>query len=283
MKSLFLNVSLVILMLGANAAFGQDKPVAPRVPLSLPPPAPSRVELFRKLLGTNAAGRDQLMSDKSAEARRFIEKMIREYEALSPEQREWRLASLQLRWYFPQLMKMKASERAPHLAGIPQPERSMIEERLTRWDILPPPLQKEILENETAIRAFETPDQAAVRNANPNFEKFLELSDEEKKRTLAWLSDAERAQIEKTFSRFRDLPANDRAQALQGFRKLAELSSSERADFLRTAERWKQMSPKDRELWRDMVARLQAARATPPPPLPTKPEPEPSSLIVTNN
>jgi hypothetical protein len=280
MKPIFLNVSLMLLMLGANGAFGQDA-VAPKAPLSLPPPAPSPVELFRKLLGTNAAGREQLMSDKSVEARQFIEKKIREYETLSPKERELRLASLQLRWYLPQLMRIKASERAAHLAGIPQPERSIIEERLIRWDILPPPLQAGILENETAIRAFETPEQARVRNANPNLEKFIELSDEEKKRTLARLSDLERAQVEKTFSRFRDLPANERAQALEGFRKLAELSPAERAAFLRTAEQWQKMSQKDREFWRNMVARLQAVRAATPPPL-SKAEVEPFSLMATN-
>jgi hypothetical protein len=279
MNPLFLKAGLVILMLGANAALGQEG-VAPQAPLSLPPPAPSPVELFRKLLGTNAAGREQLMSGKSVEARQFIEKKIREYEALSPEQREFRLASLQLRWYLPQLMKMKASERTPYLAGVAQPERSMIEERLTRWDMLPPPLQKEILENETAIRAFETSEQATIRNANPNFEKFLQLSEDEKKQTLARLSDTDRAQIEKTFSRFKDLPANERAQALEGFKKLAELSPSERAAFLRTAERWQKMSQKDREFWRDMVTRLQGTQAPPPPPV--KSEPEASSLLATN-
>jgi hypothetical protein len=282
MRPILLNISLFLFVLGANVAFGQENAVAPKPPLTLPPPAPSPVELFRKLLGTNAAGREQLMSGKSLEARQFIEKKLREYETLSREQREVRLASLQLRWYLPQLLKLNAKERTSHLAGIPQPERTMIEERLTRWDLLPPPLQKDILENETAIRAFETPEQAIRRNANPNFERFLELSEDETKRTLARLSDTERVQIEKTFSRFRDLPANERAQALEGFRKLAELSPAERGAFLRTAEQWQKMSQKDRELWRDMVARLQAAQATGPPSLPLQPEPEPSSLIATN-
>ena len=195
-------------------------------------------------------------------------------------------------------MKMKPAERARRLAFIPPPDRDLITQRLSSWDILPPPLQKDVLENQTVIRLFVQPAPSSPRpalndltagqqselqgqldrwNQLPavrrdqilaSFNKFFDLRPEEKSKALANLTAVEQAQMAKTLSQFGTLPKEDRAQAMEGFKKFAQLTPAERAAFLKTAERWRTMSEKDRETWRKIVARLQAGPPAGQPPFP---------------
>lgn len=268
--------------------------------LPYPPLTPSPVEIFRILLITNTAGREALLATKSAHYQEVLRTKIREYEAMTPTDREAKLQASQLQWYLPPLMKMKPADRAQRLASIPQPDRNLITQRLGLWGILPPQLQKDILENQTVIRLFVQPEASGPRptlsglsagqqdevqgqldrwNQLPaarrdqilaSFNKFFELRPEEKSRTLANLTAVEQAQMAKTLSEFGTLPKEDRAQAMEGFKKFAQLSPTERNAFLKTAERWRTMSEKDRETWRRIVARLQSGPPTQPPLPPAK-------------
>jgi hypothetical protein len=257
------------------------------------------------------------LSTKSAHYQEVLRMKLREYEAMTATEREARLQASQLQWYLPQLMKMKPADRARRIASIPQPDRDLISQRLGRWDILPPPLQKDVLDNQAVIRLFVQPVPSAPRpmpgggptaglpgelqaqldrwNQLPetrrdqilaNFNKFFDLRPEEKSRALANLTTVEQAQMAKTLSEFGTLAKEDRAQAMEGFKKFAQLSPDERAAFLKTAERWRTMSEKDRETWRKIVARLQAAPPAMQPPLPPTKSvlvPPGAPLTATNN
>src|ERR1041384_618145 len=95
---------------------GTVPPALPRPPLTVSP-----VQTFRMLLATNEIGRAQWLARKNPEQRQHLANKIQEYEAMPAAEREERLQALQLRWYLPLLMKMKAADRAQQLARIPLP------------------------------------------------------------------------------------------------------------------------------------------------------------------
>jgi hypothetical protein len=285
------------------------QPVSPISPPTPPTPTPmsgSPVELFRKLLATNSAGREAWLATRPRATREVVEGKLREYETLSAAQREARLHGLELRWYMRSFMPLSPVERTPRMALIPEADRTLLRQRLGRWDILPPQLKKDVLENENLLRLVVAagasnrvdgfPALSAVQreelvrqherwNELPaerkeqilhRFNEFFELRDTERSRLVAKLTDTERAQMEQTLSRFAGLSREEREQAMQGFKKFAELSPADQAAFLRTADRWKAMSEQDRDLWRRVVASLQIRRQAPTPPLGNVTPPSPA-------
>lgn len=84
------------------------------------------------------------------------------------------------------------------------------------------------------------------------------------------MSAAEREEMEKVLSRFRDLPASQRQTCLESFARLASLPAGERASFMKQAERWSALPAAERQAWREIVNRL-----PPLPPLKEKVTPPP--------
>jgi hypothetical protein len=176
--------------------------------------------------------------------------------------------------------------------------RPLVQSRLQRWDILPPPLQQEFFESERTLRYFTRVDPSSqvplppppsdhgVRSGPPGsapargkvlsegerekmaarFNQFFELTAHEKKKTLNTLSDAERRQMERTLETFGKLAPGQRLQCIRAFTEFAGLSAEEKKEFLKNAQRWSQMSPKERQAWRDLVSHV--PEWPPLPPLP---------------
>lgn len=286
MKRFGLQLVLLLLTLG----------VAPAQPVPLPPLATSPVAIFRMLLETNEAGRNQWLALNKPAQRQYLESKVAEYATLAPEERAARLQALQLRWYLPLLMKMTPADRAARLAQIPQPDRALLDGKLKTWTILPPSIRQDLLENQLAISVFvaakqggtndtgltglsatrrkELEEQSQRLNELPearraqaivNYERFFGLGTQEQSQALRKLTPVETAQMQQTLISFQHLSSEQRKEALAGFRKFSELSVAERAAFLQTAERWQAMSEIERENWRKMVARLRSAGAIPPP------------------
>ncbi len=285
---------LLLAVISAAAAAPMALP-APNPPM--PPISSSPVDLFRNLLATNSVGRERWLSTKPAATRQYIEGKLREYELMPAPDREARLHALQLRWHMRYFMQLNPAERTPRLATLPEADRDLLRRQLGPWDILPPQLKKDVLENENVLRmvvasgntnkidnvfATMTPDQREELrqqhgrwNQLPadrkeqilaRFNQFFELRDAEKNQVVVQLNETEREQMEKTLSRFGNLSKEEREQAMQGFKKFAELSPAEQASFLRTADRWKMMSESDRQLWRRVVASFKTKRTPPIPP-----------------
>lgn len=299
-------------MMSANLVVAQ--PPTDRSSALLPPLSPSPIDLFRRLLATNETGRAQFMAGKSEPLRQYLENRISEFEAMPIDERDTKLQALELRWYIPQLMRLKAADRASRLLAIPEPMRSIIRQRLLQWDILPPQLQQEVLDNETAIKFFERPEHAGGsegalgamsagqrsdlekrhaewmalpevkrRKIVERFDEFVGMPEAARSNALTRLTNIDYTQMQETLSQFSNLSKEQRVQAMQGFRKFAELSPGERAAFLKTAARWQTMSEKDRELWRKIVARAEMLRTSTPPIPPIIAPSEPSAFVVTNN
>lgn len=233
--------------------------------------------------------RVQILSRKSEAQRQYILAKVREYEALRSDERELRLRLVQLHWWLVPLLRTAPTNRVERMNSIPEPDRSIILERLAQWDRLPAETQKEILEHEATLqhliqfRAGGPSDRKASYEMLPPeqrrqleekllswqalsperrqkmlgyFEEFFDLQEEEKARTLNALSASERSQMDETLRAFRKLPAAQRRVCLDSFHKFANMSVQERAEFLRNAERWQTMTPAERQSWRSLVAQL---------------------------
>jgi hypothetical protein len=288
------------------------------LPAALFPPLPqSPVAVFRMLLATNELGRTQWITKWKPTQRAYLENKIAEFTNLSPDEREARLQTLQLRWYLPPLMTMDYAERANRLASIPQPERALLESKLRTWDIQPPQIKKDLLDNQQVIGIFmfpgasgassnvlrglslerqdelrrqleklnQLPDERRTRTL-ANFQQYFQLTPAEKNKALDKLTVRERAQMQQTLAPLEILPPSLRQQALMGFRKFAELTPPDRAAFLQSAERWQNMSEAERAKWRRTTAQLQKMRVLiPPPPMPHTAEriQPPTTMLATNS
>ncbi|MGH7951090.1 MAG: DUF3106 domain-containing protein [Limisphaerales bacterium] len=271
-------------------------------PKNLVPPLPqyhSPVDFFRKLLAMAPGEREHFLTNRPPEIRERILDKINEYEALNPDERELRLRATELRWYLTPLLRESPTNRDARLAQVPEDIRDLVKARLMQWEILPPPIQDEFLENERTLNYFTHVDSTNIPTADDGnhqelsgadqsrwnslsenerktiaaqFNQFFELTPMEKQETLNTLSDAERAEMEKTLQSFNKLPPTQRAECVQAFAKFAGMSAPERAEFLKNARRWSQMSPSERKAWRDLVAHvpewppLPMAFIMPPPP-----------------
>jgi len=293
-KSLLLTLVLAVsglpMQSDAEADAGPAAAVAPGNPPP-PPAAKSPIYFFRQLLAMNLAERKQALADRTPENRRQILAKLRQYEALKPAEQELRLKVTELRWYLLPLMHSPATNRQEQLAGIPAEDRQLVEDRLQLWDIVPPDLQKELLDNEATLRYLcelgsqkpSLANMSAERMKNleqglelwrslpedqkkmllARFDQMFGLTQREKEKVLRALSDVEREQIEKTLHRFGALSAAQRSECIRSFEKFTNLSIEERDQFLRNADRWKLMSPEERREWKEVVQKL-----TPQPPLP---------------
>ncbi|HEY1662278.1 MAG TPA: DUF3106 domain-containing protein [Verrucomicrobiae bacterium] len=255
------------------------QPQAASLPYPPYPPGYSPVDLFRQLLAMSPDERDNYLAGRPPEIRDRLLEKIQEYLALDPDERELRLRATELRWFLLPLMRDPPARRETALAQVPDRVRDLVKARLLQWEILPPELQQEFLENERTVHylahatnspsaedaSFNTPTDeeltqwkslsAQQRNILASqFNQFFELTPDEKQQALNTLSDAERAQMEKTLQSFATLSADQRLECIRAFNEFANMSPQDRAAFLKNAERWSQLSPKERQAWRDLVA-----------------------------
>jgi hypothetical protein len=277
-------------------------PAKPAVDLKL---IENPVDDFRQLLLSDPASWAAELKNRPEAKRRILIQKLKEYSALPASEREHRLQVLQLRFYLVPLMEIPHAERLALLNAIPVESRKTIQDRLQEWDLLPMPLQKEVLERETfrqyflRLEKFTLTEQHALLLDHPperrqkleaeltkwralsktqkeklgvHFNAFFELSESEKHKTLQALSEAERGELEEVLRTFARLPSHQRQSCVESFQKFANLSSSERERFLKSAERWQSLTPNERQTWREIVTALpplpEGFNSAPPPPFP---------------
>jgi hypothetical protein len=292
--------------------------IAPATSLSTPAgllPFPQRVspvDFFRRLLAMTPRERNDSLTNRSPEIRGRILAKIHEYQSLGPDERELRLQATELRWYLLPLMQDASTNHEARLTQVPDGIRDLVKSRLRQWEILPPQIQQEFLQNQRALRYFaeinvtnrfatdETGHDAsqedqtrwnslsdAQRQAmTAQFSEFFDLNPREKQKTLNTLSETERQQMESTLQSYDKLPPLQRRECLRAFTQFAGMSNGERAEFLKNAEHWSQLSPKERQAWRDLVAQVPQWPPLPlenlMPPKPVHISPRPHSALATN-
>ena len=281
----------------------------------------SPVEIFRNLLAMTPAERRESLSNRPPEIQKKLLAKVREYESLRPDERELRLRATELQWYLQPLMSTAPTNRAAWLERIPDDMRRLVEDRLARWDLLPPPMQEELLNDEMTSRYFTqlesatdeqrkkilaeiSPERRAKLEAGldrwralspeerdktlASFNTFFELTPREKQKALNTLSAAERRQMEKTLQAYTTLTPQQRAQCIRSFEKFARMTLPERQEFLKNAERWKLMTPAERDSWRKLVQFAPMLPPEPPvrlpmlPPMPRPPLHRASATVATN-
>ena len=291
------------------------------VPTNLIPPVPpagSPVDFFRQLLAMPPSDRARFLTNKPTVARARLLAKVREYEVLGPDERELRLRATELRWHLLPFFHEPATNHAARLALVPDDLRELVKTRVEEWDALPPQLQQEFLANEPALLYFTHVDSlnnppplpplptGAGSLNNPGddaqsrwnalsadertqitaqFSQFFELTPAEKQKTLNTLSAAERRQMQRTLQSFDQLPGPQRLQCIRAYTQFAGMTPRERMEFLKNAERWSQMSPKDRQVWRDLVTHVPLWPPVPPsimPPVPPQIAPRIHPAVATN-
>jgi len=162
----------------------------------------------------------------------------------------------------------------------------VVEARLEKWDIMPPPMREEVIENERVIGYFTqlgtmtTAQRKALLEAMPaeqrikleadiarwrtmpetlrsrsfaQFNQLFSLTGEEREKALSYLSDDEREAMRTTLETFEGLTSEQRKICIQSFEKFGNMSLAERQEFLKKAGAWQRMTAAEREQWREVV------------------------------
>jgi len=277
-NSVFYRLLCFVMAFGSVGGFAQTNPV---VSAPVTPPVPlirSPVDSFRALLLMPSAERREQMATRPSEVQQKLVAKVREYQALSPDERELRLKATELRWYLKPLLTLPATNRAKQLELVPENLRELVGARINQWDKFPPAVQQMMLTNEAAPDYIVTgrststpplPTEALRVHLKSRFSRLFELTATEQAVVLATLSEAERKQMEKTLLAFESLTTEQREQCIVSFARFRSMSAQEQQDFLKNAERWSQMTAEERQSWREVVSR--APRVPPLPALLSKP------------
>jgi predicted Fe-S protein YdhL (DUF1289 family) len=257
----------------------------------------SHVAAFRILLAMRSDARATELAAKPARVREVLSTRLREYDALSPAEREARLRATELHYHLRPLLTTIPATRAAQLAVVPDSFRPQVEERLAAWDKLPAEIQREILTNERLLQAITRP---AVPNAFPplppgleprvpdnvaqwqaldarqreqlldNFTHYFRLDERAKTKVVAALPAPKRAEAERTLDQFAQLTPDERAACMTALRQLSQMTQAEQARFYANAEQWRKMSETERAAWRKVVIEFPPLPpgAGPQPPLP---------------
>jgi hypothetical protein len=238
--SLLAAVSITAQVPSADST-ASKRPTRPALPT---PPAPkTSTEIFRELLAASPTERDRLLATRSPEARQLIESKLREFEILPPAHRELRLRVAELQYHLSPLLRAVPAERARLLSAAPADLRPLLTHRLEAWVALDEDQRRDLLDNEPSMTWFvrlQTLPATQVTNA------------------LARVPAAQRAAVERGYSRWIALPPAERARKTADFQRFFELSESEqdkvlgsispseRAQMEATLEQFAQLAPEQR-------------------------------------
>jgi len=271
---------------GALAFFSAAALAQPAMHVASPVAAKSPVTLFRELLAMSPEERQGAIAIRPPDIQKRILEKLQEYEVLPDELRELRLRETELRWYLRPLLDEPRTNRAARLALIPEDQRTIVEERLGLWDLLPPALQEEWKNDEMIANYFSQaqwmtdkerkelldlipPGRRAElqkgldqwsrmseverQKTLTGFNRMFELTPEEKAKALDTVPDEERRQMEQTLASYANLTPEQRKRCINSFSEFASMSVAERQQFLKNADRWRQMTPEERQKWRNLV------------------------------
>ncbi len=238
------------------------------------------VAAFRNLLLMQPDARTRELAAKPDHLREVLSTRLREYDALSPAEREARLRATELRYHLKPLLMLAPEERTAKIATIPESFRSLVTERLAAWDKLPAEIQREILANESLLQAMTRPAVAGAFPPLPpglepkvpdnvthwqgldarqreqlldNFTHYFRLDGRSKSQVVAALPEPRRAEATRTLNQFEQLTAGERAICLAALKKLGQMTPEEKARFYANAEQWQKLPESERAVWRKVV------------------------------
>lgn len=296
---------LLVLLFGALAAtnlVAQDnstsaKPTTDAL-VALPVPlTPSPVRVIRELISMPEAKRAELLVMYPSGLREPLEAKVAEYLKMDPEARVLRLQATDLRHYLQQLLPLDYATRQQALEQVPESLREVVRERINKWSILLPDMQRDFLESEKAVRYFtemgitsedmrlvfvfpprpDVPPEMERKIAEWNnlpaetrnrvfaqFNDMFDISAEEREQTFKTLSAEERDAMREALDSFNHLSGEQRQVCLRSFEKFSHMNGQERRMFLQKAEAWSRMTAAEREQWKELVNRVPNLPPFPP-------------------
>jgi hypothetical protein len=241
--------------------------------------------------------READLSRRSAEKRAVLESKLREFDQLSPSDREQRLRALRQRLMLTYLIRLPADSRLTELGRLQSDERAALEAPLRQWDQMPADLKDEVLQSEWAIRVLVQPQSAAsVKPGEENpeltrrinhwqsltwerraavveqFSRFFEeLTPGEQAKVVAAAKPESRDALTANLQTFNQMAPEQREACLTNLQRFAQLSPAERQQFLMNAAIWDKMTDRERESWRRIVIKFNPRQPLPPVPVPHLP------------
>lgn len=275
-------------------------PQPPEAPPLLPPGI-TPVDRFRMLLERDPGGRESELASRNPAQREYLRARLREFDRLSPLEREVHLQALTLRHYFLPLLRADATNRVTGLQAVPLAYRDLVRARLAIWDTLAPDQQRTMLESESVFAGLAlvatpsgvAPGEHALGQLPPDrrqrldadlarwralapeqraqisarFREFLTLTGPEQRKALAGLQGLPREKAARLVERLGRLTPEQQARSIEAFGRFSTLAPAEQERFLANAARWRAMSTEERAAWRRLLARSPPH----PPPLPPRP------------
>jgi hypothetical protein len=305
-RQLCLPLTLLVCMELAASLRAQPTSTPPKINMAKASPPPvlrPPLAFFRELLAMTPEQREQHLDQWTPEKRARLLAKITYYEHMSPAEREQSLTATELHWYLQQFLLKPSTNSGIELSQVPEPYRQMVSDRLTMWQILPPPLQQDVLTHETTRDFFMLGARSSAHAGVPlqiipppllqqailqldvlppdrrqqtyaHFQSFFELTAGEKQAVLDTLPSAERQRFEKTIAGLELLPQKQRESALRSLAQVAGLTDKERREFFEKMGHWEQLSPDEKEVWARLANHLPPLPPLPPP-MPPLPPPLP--------
>ncbi len=270
---------------------GESRSLPPQPPETTPglPPNLTPIDRFRELLDRTPEAREEELAGRSPTQREYLRERLREFDRMSPAERELRLELLTLRHYLLPLLRTEATNRVAGLQAVPLGYRDLVRARLAAWEKLDAEQQRQMLDSESIFAGLayvNTPeglkaDEGALaqlagerrrrlesdlarwrsltreqREATTAlFNEFLTLTERERQRTLAVLNEASRERVARLVERLEQLNPEQRAKSIAALGRFNALPPAERDRFLKNAARWRAMSAEERSVWRRLVAK----------------------------
>ncbi|MBG86227.1 MAG: hypothetical protein CMO80_04925 [Verrucomicrobiales bacterium] len=267
-----LSVIIMALSLTSSHAAG-----LPAIPVPVPEQA-SPVKLFRDLLAKSPGERDAYLVKQTPKVQSFIRQRLARYEAMSPEVREMKLQTTELRFFLRPQLTTNPAQRQIMLATTPPQHRETIRQRIERWDALAPELQQQIIKNESMLNMIlrvgdpaegvtgqvpgKSREELTAWNSLPHgdrlemldkFRSFFEFNVLEKERIIASLPEYQRNKITGTISALQNLSPEQRAACLKALQRFGSMTVARQQRFFRNADAWAKITPEEKRAWRLVV------------------------------
>jgi len=249
---------------------------------------------FKAIVALSGDVRDsaiQKLKVSSERHRAVVRAKVNEYAAMSEAERNRKLDALDFRWHLVLLMKLDPVNRTQRITSVPERFREDINRRLAGWDKLEGGTREELLKNESFFRylsSFGRGRESRIAMTNHigrmppklqkgvekriadwrsipkpyrremlrQFHRFFDLRPAEQEKALNHLLPRERARMEASLERFKEMSPAQRDLVIKSFDRLADMSLDERTAFFRNSQRWNEMDDSERKQWRMLVTKM---------------------------
>jgi hypothetical protein len=203
--------------------------------------------------------RAERLAQVPASQRELVQSRLKQWDALPAAKQKTFLENEDVIGVYLQMQEAPPRERGQVLTSMPPDVRMPLEQRLQKWNNLPPVQRQEM---------------------SDRFAEMFQLEDREKEKIIAALPEDVRKQFDQLNDSLKNLPPEERKRCTAALNKFLKMSPEDQTRFLANAARWQKMSEKEHNTWRHIVNKVPQIPPLPPgfePPVP------PPLLVGTNS